>query len=301
MAIVLPQFFIGSIAEESSAKQFQKLSKLLMNNTYLVSGEGRSHDQVGTGFIVAWKIPGKFSKEGAAHKLVLITAAHVLEGIADDKANLVYRISNKSEQWKPIIFALTIRKSKKPLWSTVPGTDVAVIDFADNLDQEALAKVKSEWTLHGVIADDLFVTDEFIEQYDVQPGEELFCLGFPYATPSNELFFPVLRGGHLASYPIIPSRSISNWLFDFEVNEGDSGGPVFIMKQHPMERKGNVKLGMEQRIMGVLTSEASGLGAKESIHVGNLVPITLLRDFLDTFPPGNLANVVYIHFEDPIK
>ena len=64
-------------------------------------------------------------------------------------------------------------------------------------------------------------------KFEIHPGDELFCLGFPLAQGSNDAGFPILRSGKIASFPVIPAKIVKTFLFDFEVFSGNSGGPVY--------------------------------------------------------------------------
>src|SRR5438876_10762205 len=74
------------------------------------------------------------------------------------------------------------------------------------------------------VADD----DDMLSEFEVNPGEELICLGYPFGAESNTGGFPILRSGRIASYPLLPTESTKTFLFDFSIFPGNSGGPVYL-------------------------------------------------------------------------
>ncbi|MBP8305097.1 MAG: hypothetical protein KBE04_13335 [Phycisphaerae bacterium] len=75
----------------------------------------------------------------------------------------------------------------------------------------------------------MLATDDRIAEWEIHPGDELLCLGFPYGLEANPAGFPILRSGKIASFPIIPSKETKSFLYDFEVFWGNSGGPVYFV------------------------------------------------------------------------
>jgi len=73
---------------------------------------------------------------------------------------------------------------------------------------------------------DFLSDDKRVEEIDLDPGDEAFCLGFPQAawSPGG---FPILRSGHIASYPLTPMKNVKEIYFDLFINGGNSGGPVY--------------------------------------------------------------------------
>jgi hypothetical protein len=73
----------------------------------------------------------------------------------------------------------------------------------------------------------LLATESDFVNYELRPGDELLCVGFPLGMGVGSGCFPILRSGRLASYPVTPVRSARFFLFDFAVYPGNSGGPVY--------------------------------------------------------------------------
>jgi hypothetical protein len=73
----------------------------------------------------------------------------------------------------------------------------------------------------------LLATDELLRKYELHPGDELFCLGYPLFTSADH-GFPILRSGKIASYPLVPAKQHKNWLFDFRVFKGKAVDPSIL-------------------------------------------------------------------------
>jgi hypothetical protein len=68
-----------------------------------------------------------------------------------------------------------------------------------------------------IISTNLLADDEMLSQFEVNPGEELSCLGYPFGAESNAAGFAILRNGKIASYPLLPTESTQKFLFDFPI------------------------------------------------------------------------------------
>lgn len=182
------------------------INTILMRSTFKIIG---SNNTIGTVFILGQPIINK----KAAY--VLVTAAHVLEGIKGDTASLLLRrkVGNK---YTKFTHTLQIRDHNKPLWVAHASADVAAMHISLPEDTDIL-----------LASSDLLVTDNILEKYEIYPGRELKVVGFPFGLESNELGFPVLRSGNIASFPITPSLELKTFLMDFKVFGGNSGGPVY--------------------------------------------------------------------------
>ena len=99
----------------------------------------------------------------------------------------------------------------KPLYVKHKDADVIAlyVDMPDDLSVPILPM--------AFLAD-----DEVLKKFEIHPGDELLCLGFPLGV-SSESGFPILRSGKIASYPIVST------LYAFRVFDGNSGGPVYFV------------------------------------------------------------------------
>jgi hypothetical protein len=189
--------------------QWVDLHENMMNSTFKIEGEG----SLGACFIVFR--PSETRPEGGYH--VLVTAAHVLEGMKGDTAKVHLRKRTSDTTFERLIHNLQIRNNGVPLWYRNPDSDVAVMYI--NTPSDAYVSPGSL---------PVFATDQVLKDYKVGPGYELFALGFPFGAECNDAGFPILRSGSIASYPILPTQETRTFLFDLEVRKGNSGGPVYI-------------------------------------------------------------------------
>lgn len=166
---------------------------------------------VGTGFLV--QAPGP----DGAPRVILVTAAHVLERMDETDARIGWRTALGDGTWRFDPQPLTIRDgSGDPLWTEHPTRDVAVMEVQA---PEAFARAAIPL---GWLAD-----AHSFDAYGVGPGDELLSLGFPRGLSANRAGFPILRVGRIASYPLSPIEAFPTFLLDFTVFPGNSGGPVF--------------------------------------------------------------------------
>ena len=113
-----------------------------------------------------------------------------------------------------------------------------------------------------------------LSQFDVNPGEELSCLGYPLGAESNAAGFPILRSGKIASYPLLPTETTQKFLFDFAIFPGNSNGPVYLSsnnrtyggRMHTDETVHFIVGLVTQQVSSNLTSEQQRLSLAVVIH-----------------------------------
>lgn len=242
----------------------------LMKATYKIEGVrgvGTATARVlGTGFLLGDLI------NASRAKCVLVTAAHVLELMGGDKATL-YLGKVVNGVYKRCALDLPIRSEGKDLWVKHKSEDVAVMYI--NLPQDAAIPtlIPTTW-----LADDGVFTD-----VEIHPGDQLLCLGYPYGVEANKEGFPILRSGVIASYPIIPMKDVKRILFDFEVYNGNSGGPVYFV-QRGRFYKGK-QMTMNRFIVGLLSQQVETdpniVGEQKPLGIGVVVPAVFIKEALD--------------------
>ena len=189
------------------------LSTAMMRSTYKLEGGG----SIGTGFVLLVPVDSNARpNEKGVFRRTLITAAHVLEGMPGETATIHLRklVGAKYVRYP---FQFPLRAGTNALWRRHPDADVAALPLGlpDGVDIEALP---STW---------LLADDGVVEERGMRPGENVYALGFPLGAEANDVGFPILRSGAIASYPLTPFREQKVFLFDFKVFRGNSGGPVF--------------------------------------------------------------------------
>lgn len=240
--------FISVLCAEEARPE---MNTLLMHRTFKI--EGPSHipgeNKVGTVFLF----------DALERKPVLVTAAHVFENITGDTAKLYLRKKLSEGKYEKVIFNLPIRENNQPLWTSHPDVDIAVmyLSFPNNA-------ARSYYFHEDKLDEGLLATDALLQLWEIHPGDELLCLGFPYGMEANKMGFPILRSGKIASFPIMPVKDIKSFLFDFEVFGGNSGGPVyFVDSARYFGGKPHTDNKSIQCIMGVVVESASISRRKE--------------------------------------
>ncbi len=275
--ILIFSFIVGGICGQTQVDS-DDLNTLLMHSTFLISGPKVGEPgkiSFGTVFILG--TPLKSHPKESAYTLV--TAAHVLDSIAGDKATVQLRTHTREGTYRTFPYILPIRKDGQPLYVKHATADVAAmyIDFPDNVPISLLGT--------HFLADDTRLSD-----VELHPGDEAFCLGFPLAvsTPGG---FPVLRTGHIASFPIIPARMVGSIVFDLLLYPGNSGGPVYYIYDNRIMR-GGTHMGRWEGILGLVSEQEKSTLPEFSdkpLDLGVIVPAYFIKQTLDKLPepPAN--------------
>jgi hypothetical protein len=261
----------ASPSPKAAEEETLELNTTLMRSTFKLIGDG----SIGTAFIL-----GRPSqKDPTRAYFVLVTAAHVLEQSSGSKATLVMRTKN-TDTYVRALWPIAIREKGKPLWTKHPEADVAVMYVT--LPREADLPV---------LPTQLLATDDILNELQVHPGDSLSCLGFPNGVEANDSGFPVLRSGKIASYPIFPTRTVKSFLFDINVFDGNSGGPVYLAENMRWLAPRSMRVGGTQFIVGLVSEQlfagnelASGSRSKESLRLAIVIHASLIREAIDLLP-----------------
>jgi hypothetical protein len=179
----------------------------------------------------------------------MVTAHHVFDDIQGDFATIYLTQKQADGTFAKFPFTLQIRNKGANLWTKHPTADIATMLFP--------LPESFRNSIDGLAGTELLARDIDIQSQDIQPGEELSCLGFPFGLESNSAGFPILRSGKIASFPVYPSKIAPQILLDIRIFGGNSGGPVFFdyvnrrrfgSKAQPVDLRG---------IIGVLRQDIS--------------------------------------------
>lgn len=218
-------------------------------------------------------------------RYVLVTAAHVLDGMTGDVAliNLRKQIP-QGDGWQKLPTLLQIRDKGRPLWIKHPNADVAVMYV--NLPEGVVIPLMTT----ALLAD-----DEMLRKFQIHPGDTLMCLGYPFGIESSQSGFPVLRSGRLASFPLTPTAQTRTFLFDFAVFEGNSGGPVYMVER---DREYEHAIHMGQTIgfiAGVVSAETtrqeqlvgqySAEVRRMPLNLATVVHAIFIKEAIESLPP----------------
>ncbi len=261
-----------------------ELNTVLMESTFMIQGPSAripGQPTLGTVFLIGRPVPGSNYS-----RIVLVTAAHVLEEIQGDTAilNLRKKTDEKTNSWVRSPIPLKIRANGQPLWKKHPEADVAVMYI----------EIPNDTMMKQAVSSDLLADDKMLTEFEVKPGDELRSLGFPLGVVSNDAGFPVLRSGRIASYPLLPTDKTKTFLLDFRIFKGNSGGPVYFVERYrPILRQLGgfmsyhfiVGLVSEE----ILLQEQSGGQYSQEIHLTQLglakvVHASLIKQAIEMLP-----------------
>jgi len=275
LLIVVILVFLGGISSAQSKDTFN-INCMMMEATCKILGPGSS----GSGFILGTPDPmdSKFSF------YTLVTAHHVLKSIQGDRAILVLRklIDREKQNYQRVEAPVQIRKNGVALWHKHPDVDLAAM-FVPLPDGAAPT----------VVPCSLLLTDKNIKEFELSPGTELFCLGYPFGSEATQLGFAILRSGKIASYPLLPTTLTKTFLFDFTVFPGNSGGPVYLYEKNPFYG-GTTHIGAIQGIMGIVTAERNITQKIEQLYekretvtplaLGEVIHASFIKDLVSKMP-----------------
>jgi hypothetical protein len=261
----------GTLVAQDKPIPRPELNTILMESTFGIHGPKKgdaSKISFGTVFLM-----GKASPDPTKAYYVLITAAHVFGDIEGENGTLTLREKHGDGSYTQKFWNVKLRDKDTTLYVKHKDLDVAAlyVDMPDDLNVSIIPI--------GLLAD-----DEVLTKFEIHPGDELLCLGFPLFV-SSEAGFPILRSGKIASYPITPTKIHKSMLFDFRVFEGNSGGPVYFVDRG--RTYGNsAHLGETvQFVVGLVTSQ---LGSKvynnQFVQLASVVPSTYIRETIDLLP-----------------
>ena len=173
-------------------------------------GQGPS----GTGFLVR-KNPGP----GQQPKVVLVTAAHVLDGISGPEARLVLRSRDAMGGYSRLETTVALRREGRPLFNKLNGVDVAALTVS--LPAGAHAR---PFPLESVL------DGEEKSARVLRLGKDAWIPSYPAKAESNTAGQPVLRRGSVASQPFLRTPKSNTFLVDVSAFGGDSGAPVVLLE-----------------------------------------------------------------------
>ncbi len=173
----------------------------------------------GTCFLIATKEVDALKPR----RVILATAAHVMEQMAGNECELFLRSVNEDQVFSRQPLTILVRNEGKQLWTRHPEIDIATIfvDLPENISVKPL--------LLDQLADEAHVIDK-----TVRVGRETWIPCYPAKLEANEAGWPVLRKGSIASHPLTPLKSTKTMLIDYRAFGGDSGAPVaMIVNEQP--------------------------------------------------------------------
>lgn len=213
----------NQLSAEPTKPEFDINTKLMLCTVKIICKETGS---VGTGFLINRPCRGEDIRKASWQGLwVLVTARHVFDQIPSDAAILNLRKLEANGEWTIIPVTVRVKNNHVPLYTVNPdpSVDIAVMYLHDKISQDDACKLQNM----GAIEYQLLADDEGYKNLKLHPGSTVYCLGYPFGLSSQNGDFPLLRGGTIASYPLLPLHKQKWFYFDFEIFGGNSGGPVY--------------------------------------------------------------------------
>src|SRR5713101_2950219 len=178
-----------------------EINTTLMETTFRITGPSarageETKGRCGTGFVIMRQV----KRDSNIASWVLITAKHVFNDIRGDTATVNLRMRNAAGDIIGTSYPIIIRDKGNSLYTEHPTADVASIDIPFQSDT-IIYQLGSYISTPNWLA-----SEQFLQDIEIHPGDELLTLGYPMCTAANEAGYPVLRSGKLASYPILPLR-----------------------------------------------------------------------------------------------
>lgn len=268
-----------------------ELNTVLMLSTFKIEGRtATGQPTMGTAFIVGRPLDKPPANDPYAGRYVLVTAAHVLEEMQGETATLHLRRKVDANTWVRVPHPVAIRANGQPLWKKHPDADVAVMYVALPPDDSRV-----------IAMTDVLADDNLLANFEIHPGDDLECLGFPFGQESNDAGFPVLRSGKIASYPLLPTNKTKTFLLDLRVFKGNSGGPVYLVESNRWTKNSGMKLGytihvilglvseervLPQRITGPYSDEVR----QYQLDLAVVVHASLIKQAIDLLPPPDTTS-----------
>jgi hypothetical protein len=252
-------------------QEFFEISTQLMEATFRIMGPSSKQAGAVTGGTVF--LMGKPVGNGKA-SYVMVTAAHVFDEIAGELATISFRYKDADGKYQQVDYPFKIRDGDKALYTKHPSVDVAAL----------YVRMPTQFQTIKMLDIALLLKDEWMTQFEIHPGDELLCLGYPLFA-SGEHGYPILRSGKIASYPLVPQKEYKTWLFDFRVFPGNSGGPVYFVDRNRTYGKVTHVGETIQFVAGLVTQQVSApLVGNRDLELGVIIPATYIRETLDMLP-----------------
>ena len=183
-------------------------------------GKGRREDMrpVGTAFVIAIPFPGApVSGRGLGFRY-LVTARHVIEGLADQGGFIHARIQREDR-------TLDFVRNQVSSWWLHKDADIAVTPFPVPL---SAANCKS------LNADSFLISEKEIDRLKIGAGDAVFTAGLFTGHPGQNRNIPIVRIGSLAVTGeqrfVNPryKKEMAVYLVEMFSKGGQSGSPVFV-------------------------------------------------------------------------
>lgn len=168
-----------------------------------------------TCFIVNNQEP-KAGRDGSA---VVFTSSHVLDTLEKEPVIMGVRVVDDDGEVRVVMigFRPPRLRGQEKFYVRHPRHDLAAFTLHIPAGLAGVLDTPSALTTRTILR----------SAKSLHAGDEVFFLGYPEVLPGTRAAFAVLRGGHVASYPLGVALSDGTFYINADVYPGDSGAPVF--------------------------------------------------------------------------
>jgi len=251
----------------------------IAQSTFLISGvSADGAPLLGTGFVLI----REDTKNPGTGNYLLITANHVFKEMGKDEVTISGR-SLDGDKWTKLELQLKIKENGVPLYQ-----------YDDQKDVAAIRLPGFPGTARPGFSTSLLATNEDLVKYGVNMGTQVFVLGYPFGFMSNDVGFPLMRSGYVASYPVSPTSDYPTFYIDSPIVPGNSGGPVLFFLPNPIYDNA-IHMGMTKILFAGLITEWRYFPQKAlipsikedsilSVQLGVVVQAQIIKDLIDKIP-----------------
>ncbi|MBU0692256.1 serine protease [bacterium] len=242
--------------------------ELMMFNTVRLSvcNKDGSRSAIGTGFLFTIDVgDGKIQP-------MIISNRHMFE--------------NKD---RILEVALHLRDpSKKGLWFGAPPlvrrVNLSEVEFHSN-EEIDIACLPAGWTATEDVFS-VFLNESHLctfEEDELQPGLEIWFVGYPAGLSDTTYNLPILRRGWIATHPKIDFEKKKIFLVDANVFNGSSGSPVIARIDNKVKLLGVVSAGFinsqPRKVQGI--NQEAYVEFAENLSLGCVIKSSVLPEILD--------------------
>lgn len=201
--------------------------------------DGSTWRSQATGFLY-----GRRSASGR-DDVFLVTSEHCFQDAVGNNRQTVLISLNPRGNSPAIIAELPLSQGGFPLWTSLPGIDLAVLRIG-----------LRELSMHNVDfvyfrSDRQMLTAGQLRNIDCGIGEPIFILGFEAGLPEVRRNHPIMRSGTIARIGDLYEGDSYNYIAEATVFAGNSGGPVFLSTDSDCARENSIK---EPLLIGVVSA-----------------------------------------------